>query len=345
MLAKKDLVLLRQFIPVELLGDDYCYDVLNIPDEHLAWNALATIALLACLSTVQNVKICVRRRVAMPYLARIFALGRMPLETSTSDLGKHAFFSKIQHVCITSFDKMLRVETHKIISECFKLAMIPNITLVNFAESPSSYSMMFGNAPNSPMQIETKELGIKDSQLSPPLLKAMIAHFIALKCFRYEHGESWGLPLPSCLLIPRTLKEGLCNSRHSLEELVLSDWNYPWGETPEDGLRKLPFGSMAEFTRLKIMDVEIEMLAGKDDFFDISGANSDEEDSDSERGGLRQGSIPQFTPEQVSMFFNALPPALQHLIIQECMGSVWDCIDEFLNRSKTPPKLQTIKVR
>ncbi|KAH8648796.1 hypothetical protein BGZ60DRAFT_422993 [Tricladium varicosporioides] len=344
MLTKKELVLLRQFIPVELLGDTFCYNVLNIPDEHLAWDALATVALLACLATVHDIKIYVQRRVAMIYLTRIFALGRVPLETSTSDLGKYAFFSKIQRLSIISLDKILRAETHQIITECFKITTIPNITLINFAESPSSYSMMFGSVSDSPTQIKTQELDIQDSQLSPPLLKSMLTHFFALRCFRYEHGDSWGLLLPSRLLIPRTLKEGLYNSRHSLEELVLSDRDYPWGETREDDLRKLPFGSMIEFARLKIMDVEIEMLAGKDNFLDTPHTNSDEEDSGLGGGGLKQGRIPQFTPEQVSMFLNALPPALEYLTIRKCMDSVWGCIYELLNRSKTPPKLHTIKL-
>ncbi|KAF4631504.1 hypothetical protein G7Y89_g6630 [Cudoniella acicularis] len=126
--------------------------------------------------------------------------------------------------------------------------------------------------------------------------------------------------------------------------LILSDEDYDWGEYEEEDDQKIPFGSVVEFEKLKIMDVDICMLARIYSYPDILDIQLDELNIEERviQGTETQTSI--YNQEQVSLFVSALPPSLEHLTIRECLDSVWLCLDELFNNSVIPPKLKAIRL-
>lgn len=168
-------------------------------------------------------------------------------------------------------------------------------------------------------QFSTTDVSLKSSSLDAPALYCFLRSFTSLRHFSYGHLRYISYRHRRVTILdPSAVSNGLQKSKHSLESLTLTIENPKYlGGIPGSP----PMGSLAGFSALKVLDVDIEMLVGW------------------------EGSTPlRYSPEQIEAFMSALPENLESLVLRNCKYAVIDCIDEIFLTGKIPVKLRSLKV-
>jgi hypothetical protein len=109
----------------------------------------------------------------------------------------------------------------------------------------------------------TTRLSLIDCQLEPQFLQQFLLKFNSLTHFKYRQKD-FVKTNEFRVLVPAMIKKGLSNSKHCLDELILENTDttsnsehirhYPQADQP--------LGSMTDFKKLKVLDVEAVMLLG-----------------------------------------------------------------------------------
>jgi hypothetical protein len=173
----------------------------------------------------------------------------------------------------------------------------------------------------------TQKLSITDSLLEAGFLKNFLPRFDSLTHLTYEenHKHDHRLHLRFCGLAHANIRDGLSNSRHSLERLVLragTGWDTVHCDDPS-----WPLGSMTEFKNLKFLKVDAELLFG----YEV----------DSGHAGL----LPEnYSQVQCSTLHGGLPNSLEFLIIHHCDHTIMEPIGQLVHSAAIPERLKNIEV-
>ena len=144
-----------------------------------------------------------------------------------------------------------------------------------------------------------QNLRMEDSGVDTAVLRILLPCFDSLNKFYYRHGCANGEPVN---FLPHRIGEALAHLHDSLEELALlsHEWD-TFFEDEEPG----PLGSLSEFTKLRCLGTDAEVLFGAPDL-------------EIER--------PQLA--------TILPTSLEILVIRRCEDAIYDDLPELLGHGK-----------
>lgn len=170
---------------------------------------------------------------------------------------------------------------------------------------------------------DTLDVSISYSNLDAISLQRFLRHFTSLRRFEYEHA---GAIVGDADLVPTAIGRGLSHLTDSLEELDITNWDINW-ILSDDSDSFEPVSTLAEFERLRTIEVTSYVLLGKEEV-----PNAEE-----------TFGLPWYGDEAVQNFIEGLPVSLEHLVLKDCSVAIFDCLAKWLDEG-IPPKLKTVKV-
>ncbi|PMD34298.1 hypothetical protein L207DRAFT_588897 [Hyaloscypha variabilis F] len=109
-----------------------------------------------------------------------------------------------------------------------------------------------------PKQYHVQNLRITNSSVDGMIMRTLLGRFVSLQKFYYHHGSA-----ELTDFIFQAIGEGLAHLHDSLEELVLLG---TLRDVLSGDLGREPVGSLAEFTKLRCIGTEAEVLFGPDNY-------------------------------------------------------------------------------
>ena len=295
-LATQDRAILRRCMPDNIFGSRNCDEWAQDLFEFEVWDAAVALLLVLFSSSLQTVTLKWFKYLSehtfsaavLSHASNRLSLQPQPLLSNLNTV----FFGGPREPALTCH-------------EVHQWAMIPSVKQLH------AYAVDDTGRAEEVSRFSTTDVSLKSSSLDSPGMYCFLRSFTSLRHFSYGHRGGR-------ILDPSAVNNGLQKSKHSLESLALTM------ENPEylRGVRgSPPMGSLAGFSALKVLDVDIEMLVGW------------------------EGSSPVwYSPEQIEAFMSALPKSLESLVLRNCKYAVIDCINEIFLTSKIPLRLRRFKV-
>jgi hypothetical protein len=280
------------------------------------WEALLALLLILCAANLES--IIFRCQTYEPkYILDILNLAAHK---------KQPYFTKLRRVTLMPHPKFAQSLEgnscfNKLLSHTLRIRHLPELNL-KFLFSPCLAEFVTnGSSHTGNQEIFTiKVLSITDSHLTPEFLNNTLSRFDSLTHFKYQHAKT---ARNACDLVPGMIEQGLFQSRHHLEELVLE-------ESDADDI--FHFGNvyraldhMGDFKKLKVVKVQALRILG----LESVGRNK---------------LPPYYTTEQCTAVASCLPSSLEHLKLSDCRPSIYGPISELLLSPKLPPNLKSIEV-
>ena len=171
---------------------------------------------------------------------------------------------------------------------------------------------------------DTLNVSIRYSNVDAISLQRFLQTFTSLRKFEYEHA---GAIVGKADLNPAAIGRGLSHLKGSLEELEVTNWDINW-ITSDNNESFEPISSLADFERLRTIEVTAYVLLGKEVLPNV----------DDNRYGW-----PRYSDETVQNLIESLPVSLEHLVLKDCSAAIFDCLARWLDEG-IPPKLKTVKL-
>lgn len=283
------------------LRDLRLYNLMHLGDN---WEILAGLLVLLCSDTVESIEINYRSNGDVD----IFELVSSKKGQSLPKLRRVRLTPDL-----TDYPMSARIEPDLLLFP-LSLNYLSELELVRLRVWGRDYEAI----DSMQETFATRRLSILDSQISPQFLRQFLQKFNSLTHFKYR-GE--GFPIPTKIM------DGLSNSIHCLEELVLEDPGY------DSGLKMTMLGralhkTMVVFPKLRTLVVEGAMLLGHE----------------SETSALSVGGQPGHSIVEDLTCVYALPQALERLRIHNCHRPLLNLIRQLLLSPILPPRLRKLEV-
>lgn len=313
-------------------GKDYCdkwlQKLLSGKDN---WDTLAGLLLTLCSDTLESIVFRGGYKVGSSTTRTIPNI----LELASRDPGN--CLSKLR--CVSFMPK--HKQKHDIeypdrsidMNLLYSALQTPQVSEIHVTEFDSYTERALFQSPSNKF-FATKRLTIARSQLDAGFLENFLTRFDSLTHFTFKE-ESYYNFAGYRYLIQADIRKCLSNSRHSLESLILQA-DTRWTEIHADTIQ--PIGALTEFTALKHLEVDAELLLGKEE---------DEEEEEQELNRQSYGGVinssERYSTAQCQVFANGLPDSLERLVVRDCDCSILEPVTELLH-SAMPPKLKSIEV-
>ncbi|KAE9374687.1 hypothetical protein N431DRAFT_543938 [Stipitochalara longipes BDJ] len=325
----KDKIWIRRSLP-SIFGESACHhwfrEIFAFRPQYrmlmaAAWDAI-TAFLLCLFSGLQSIDMKPYGLLVAKYSHIDMVLERVSMDTIIVDPMGRSLLSNLRSVSIEG-PRAPRALTINFLLPFLKVKSVSRIRVSHLSDRIITD---FG----LPSVLETADLALLDSHLSPRYIQKIIPLFNSLKRFQYQYGVT---ERQHHHLLPATsiIKESLLNSRNSLEQLMISDDRHgrheSWITTHSAAI-----GSLRDFSRLRVIKADAVVLLGE------------EHRTSAEDSGVIFELCRSFTLDQCFNFVQSLPTSLEHLTIWRSTTAIVNCLEYMfpLDGNVLPPHFKSL---
>jgi len=244
----KQLEALRQSLPNSVYGEEFCtawYG--NLTNWFDNWDAFLGFIFQVCSRSLTSIGFQTVGVIKYPYLRTVLEQA-VEEQHSTAEEPMLSNLRKVDLKYDGRTDHRDRGITIEFVLPFFRLKSVDAISI----EGLNDYVTPLTSEFSEQHVFAIKELTLTESRTSAALLEKLLQGFVSLRYFKYQHAPE-GFP-GNTPFRPKTIVNGLKQSKHCLERLFLSQKRQrriPYSRTNHFDELHEPFGSLQSFERLR----------------------------------------------------------------------------------------------